>query len=167
VKFNGGNLSFNSIVNHNNDMQALANFNTVDQTLRFTSNSLTNYELSKSPVSVRFAVKSAQVTAADLNSLVGYINGERVSTEVMDGNSSAVANINVYPNPASGMLNVAVSENATVQLLDMDGRFVILQANVLANQKQEINIQTLANGVYMMKIYNDNFVSMKKVIVKN
>jgi len=30
--------------------------------------------------------------------------------------------------------------------------------SVNANQKYEINTRTVANGIYMMKIYNENFV---------
>ena len=40
------------------------------------------------------------------------------------------------------------------------------QMNVNAFQKYEINISTLADGVYMVKTFNGNFSSMKKIVVK-
>ncbi len=167
VQFNGSNLSFNSMVSYNENMESLSHFNTDDKTLRFTSNSMESYNLSNSILAVRFATKNNSISKSDLTSVVGYLNGERVATEVIGANESASANISVFPNPAAGILNVAVSENAMVQLMDMEGRQVVLQTEVLANQKTELNVQTLANGVYMLKISNDNFVSMKKVVVKN
>ncbi len=165
MKYNQSNLSFKSVIDHTDYLQSLANFNTGDQTLRFTSNSLQNYDLSKSLVSVRFNLNNGQINQSDLNSVVGYVNGERVGTEVIDAGTIANVDINIYPNPASTILNVVVSENATVQLIGVDGRQVIMQYDVNANQKQTINTQNLANGVYMMKIYNDNFISVKKVVI--
>lgn len=168
LKFNNGNLAFKSVVDHTDYLQALSNLNADDNTLRFTSNSLHNYDLSKSLVSVRFAIKSASISETDLNTLSGYLNGNRVNVEVISNRISSnndVA-INVYPNPASSIINVIVSENATIQLLDVEGRTVLIQTLVNANQNQEINTESLASGVYLMKVSNENFVSMKKVVIK-
>jgi len=164
IQLNGGNLSFNSIVGGANYLEMLSNFNADDNTMRFTSNSLQNYELGKSLLSVRFSVKNGMVSESDLNSVQGYLNGERVPVALNNGSTSS-ANVDLYPNPATGLLNVTVSEDATIQLTDMEGRSVIIQTNVTANQKQVINTQSLAAGVYMMKVNNDNFVTTKKVII--
>jgi len=168
MKFNEGSIVYNTVLDHTNKLQALANLNADDNTLRFTSNSLNNYDLGKSLVSVRFAMKSSQLTQADFNSLAGYINGSRVAFEVIGARlaSDNSAIITIYPNPASSSLSVVVSENAIVQLLDMEGREVLMQTNVNANQSQEINTQSLASGVYLMKVSNENFVSVKKVVIK-
>jgi hypothetical protein len=48
----------------------------------------------------------------------------------------------------------------------MNGRIILTESDVIANQKHEISIAGLAEGMYMLKIYNDEFVTMKKVIVK-
>ena len=168
MKFNEGSIVYNSVVDHTNYLQALANLNADDNTLRFTSNSFNSYEQGKSLVSVRFAMKSTQLNEADFSSLVGYINGNRVALEVVGARlaSDNSAIITIYPNPASTSLNVVVSENATVQLLDVEGRVVLIQTNVNANQSQEINTQSLSSGVYLMKVSNENFVSVKKVVIK-
>ena len=168
MKFNEGSIVYNSVIDHTNKLQALANLNAADNTLRFTSNSLNNYDLGKSLVSVRFAMKSSQLTEADFNSLAGYINGNRVALEVIGARlaSDNSAIITIYPNPASLSLNVVVSENAIIQLMDMEGREVLIQTIVNANQSQEINTQSLSSGVYLMKVSNENFVSVKKVVIK-
>ena len=73
--------------------------------------------------------------------------------------------VSVYPNPSNtGVLNVLVSTNATVELLDMNGKLVISQ-NVNANVKQEINVDNLANGVYTIRIQNNEFLSTSKVVI--
>ncbi len=166
------NLTYSSVVDNSAALQTLSNLNTDDQTLRFTSNSLQNYNLSQSVVSVRFAVNEGHlVNQSDLSALKAYVNGDPAEVQVTSMKQSGVMEnsnnqiIRVYPNPASnGLLNVLVSEKATVELLDMHGRLVVSQS-VNANEKQEINIESLANGVYSVKIFNDGFVTTRKVVV--
>ncbi len=171
MQFNDVNLAYNTVVNHASYIQALENLNADDNTLRFTSNSLENYDITQPIVSVRFDMTNNQVSADDLRSVVGYVNGEEVAVEVLGSFSTGIAAINtdnlasVYPNPSTGILNVVVTENATVELMDVSGKLVFVKANVNANEKQEINVSAIANGVYMMRIYNSNFSSTKKVVI--
>jgi hypothetical protein len=165
MQFNQSNLSFASVVDHTDYLQSLANYNADDKTLRFTSNSLQKYELGKSLVSVRFALKNGKIGESDLSQVTGYVNGERVTTEVTGVIGASSVNVNVFPNPASTVLNVVSSEDVTVELSAMDSREVIIEFKVNAYHQQEINTQHLANGVYMMKIFNDNFITMKKVVI--
>ncbi len=91
------------------------------------------------------------------------INGERVGVDLGMNTDNIV---NLFPNPATDMLNVIVSEDANVQLLDVSGSEVVANTLVYANQKHEINTANLASGVYMLKVSNNNFVSIKKVVVQ-
>jgi Secretion system C-terminal sorting domain/Bacterial Ig domain len=165
MQFDGG-LVYNSIVNHASYCEGLGNFNITDTTLRFTSYSLQNFDINQPIVSVRVAAN--QVNNNDLKSLAGYLNGDQVNVEVIGngGTSSVVENnlVTVYPNPASETVNVIVSENATVQLIDMEGS-VVVSLNVYANQKQVISTENLANGVYTLKVANANFIDVKKVVI--
>ena len=111
------------------------------------------------------------VTSSDFNGTLALINGNLATLRVVDANTGIEGNTNdnmvqVYPNPTSDKLNVVVSSNAKVQLLDLNGKQVVAEQNVNANQKQTIDVSNLAAGVYMVKIYNDKFVKMQKVIIK-
>ena len=170
MKFNERKLAFNSIVSHSSSIQALDYFNTEDQTLRFTSNSLLQYNVDKPIVSVRFNLNKGEVTTKDLYSLVGYLNGDVVDVEVLDvstgtNNDTKVINTEVYPNPTSGMLNIFVTEDANIQILDVNGKQIYMQGNVLANKVFETNVSNLPNGVYIIKFFNNNFVSTKIVVI--
>ena len=166
LQFNTSAMSFNTVVDRTNTMETLSNFNNDDQTLRFTSNSFTNYDLNAQILNVKFAIGSHEVSANDFNAVAAYINGERVAFEIGNGQIAGTgAIVNVYPNPATDMINVVVSEDATVQLVDVSGRQVIYQTNVLANEAASISTASIANGVYLMKVYNGNNVSVKKVVV--
>jgi Bacterial Ig domain/Secretion system C-terminal sorting domain len=161
-----GGVTYNSIVNKIASLTAMDNLDATDATLRFTSYSLENLDLTKPVVSVN--VKADKVNKDDLKALVGYLNGDKVNVEVVDGSISAgvVANspVTVYPVPASTTVNVLAAANATAQLIDMDGN-VVVTVNVNANQAQAISTANLANGVYTLKVASANFVQNVKVVV--
>ncbi len=156
-------VTFNSIVNNANDLEVVSHFNAADNTLRLTSNSLTSLTDGKSLVSIR--LNASQITASDLSSVAAYLNGDQVAARITGSDLSTDA-ISLYPNPSTGLFNVIVSENATVEVMNMEGRQVMKSINVNANEKTEINIQTLAEGVYLVKAFNNNFTSVKRIVVK-
>ncbi len=110
------------------------------------------------------------ITSNDLTGTLALVNGKFANMVIIDATTGIVdtkeANIQVYPNPTSNVLNIEVSKNARIQLLDLNGKQVVAEQNVNANQKESVNVSNLANGVYMVKIYNDEFVTMKKVVIK-
>lgn len=168
--FNESTLSFNSVVDHSAKLQALSNFNTDDRTLRFTSNSIEKYDVSKSQLSVRFAMNGTMVSNADLHTMKAYINGEPVAVELTEKTTGILESSNdqavkVYPNPASNSLSIVLTEDATVQLFDLNGKQVVIDTTVNANQTQELNVQHVANGVYTLRIFNDTSVSIRKVVI--
>ena len=162
VNMNNSNLKYHSVSSANGSVEVLANV-ADDNMLRITSNSLNTLENGTTVITVRF-VANAEVSVNDVKVEEAYLNGEKVGSSVT-GSSSADM-ITVYPNPTTGILNVVSVEDATVQILDMEGRVVMAQANVNALQKYEMNISHLADGVYMVKSFNDSFTSMKKIVVK-
>ena len=169
MHFNGSKLSFDGVSDLTGKIMTLSHFNTADQTLRFTSNSLDNIEKNVAVLNVRFAINGADITAADLSSLTGYINGETVAVEVKTDRTAAPANmnVNVYPNPVNSLLNVIASENSQIELTDLSGRVILSVGNVLADQKTELDVKGVANGVYMLKVWNGSFISTSKVVVKH
>ncbi|MBO4488492.1 MAG: choice-of-anchor J domain-containing protein [Bacteroidales bacterium] len=73
-------------------------------------------------------------------------------------------NIVVYPNPASNMLNVTANSNIqSVEVLNMMGQIVMSQnAN---DTHTQVNVSSLANGVYMVKVNTENGVINQKFTV--
>jgi hypothetical protein len=169
IELKNTNLTFNSIVKHTANLQSEAYFNAEDSKLRFTSNSLQNYELNKSIISVRFDLNGGNFNEADLATINAYVNGDQAALKMVGSSATATSVINsieVYPNPSNGLVNVSVSEDAALQVLDLNGKLVVFQTNVKANEKSEINVSALSNGVYVIKFANDNFVSTKKLVIK-
>ncbi|MEI7594726.1 MAG: Ig-like domain-containing protein [Bacteroidota bacterium] len=170
LKFDESKLEFNTIIDQNDNLDEYFSFNQNDKTLRFTATSNTNgayLESGKNAIIIRFNKLSNSVTQNDLTSVNAYINGDLCNTEFALTNSIVENNrvISIYPNPASDKLNVQVSENSKVQMYDMNGNQVIMEASINANQNQALELNNLANGVYFVKIYNDSFVKMQKIII--
>ena len=82
--------------------------------------------------------------------------------------ASADNNLTVYPNPANTTLNVklgSVSEKATVTVYNAIGQIVIASQEVSDNST-EINVSTLAKGVYILKVSNGKEVSNTKFVIE-
>jgi len=172
MKFDESNLTYNSIINYPSTTKALAFLNSNSKTLRFTctNSKLSAFTPNQPVASIRFAAKNGIIDENQFNSLVGYLNGEVVAIEVSSktvginslGNNNSVS---VYPNPTNGILNITSYSDANVQILDITGKEVLLQTTVNASKTQQINVSDLVNGVYILKVYNNDFVSIKKVVL--
>jgi hypothetical protein len=75
-------------------------------------------------------------------------------------------NITVYPNPASGVLNVNLnnSSNSVFNLFDAAGRKVM--SKNLVNANNTIDIIGLAKGIYQVQVVNGENVTTKKLSIQ-
>jgi hypothetical protein len=95
------------------------------------------------------------VVITDVN---GCTDTSDVYTVLPTGINTTTGNINitVYPNPASSVLHINAPVKVNVTVIATDGRVVI------ANQETEnINVTELANGVYMLLIYDEHKTLLK------
>jgi chitodextrinase len=174
TKFNENVMSYEKVVSSASYLaDALAHYNEADKTLRFTSNSSQALENDKTIVTLRFNTIGGTVNNSDLSVVRGLLNGNPAKIEVkgniVTGITTTDKNISVvaYPNPANGILNVVSPERAMVELMDLQGRQVILSTMVNANQKQEISTENIAAGMYLLKVSNENFISTQRIVVDN
>ncbi|MEI8137194.1 MAG: T9SS type A sorting domain-containing protein, partial [Bacteroidota bacterium] len=82
-------------------------------------------------------------------------------------NNSSLNNINVYPNPTDGILNVETSTSSAndsfkIQVLNSLGQLLIDETS--ANQHSTLNIQHLLSGIYFLRISSDNGSKVVKII---
>lgn len=68
--------------------------------------------------------------------------------------------INLYPNPTTGIVNIDAEGIESVEVMDMSGR-VIMTSN-----ENSVNISDLSNGVYMFRINTNAGSSLQKVVKK-
>lgn len=78
------------------------------------------------------------------------------ATSVNDINES---NVNIFPNPTTGTLNISNIENANVVVYNTIGEVVLSLTNV----NRTIDVSELAEGTYVVKVVTENNVITEKV----
>lgn len=92
-----------------------------------------------------------------------------VDAEVIITETSSLSNkthVSVFPNPASGVLNVNLnnSSNSIFNLFDASGRKVM--SKNLVNANNTIDIVGLAKGIYQVQVVNGENVTTKKISIQ-
>jgi len=111
---------------------------------------------------------------ASLTSVSGYSASQTFTTllreEGNDGPISA-ASFNVYPNPASDEATIVFSSDKeaayTIRLMDILGKEVmtITNTSVVGENQYQMNLSTIAKGIYMVILQNENGTLQKKIVV--
>lgn len=73
--------------------------------------------------------------------------------------------LKVSPNPFSNVLNISIDSKATIEIFDIVGKSI--QSLNVENGISQIDLSIVANGVYMMKVVNENNQSKTLRIIKN
>ena len=94
---------------------------------------------------------------------VAFVVKNMLSTSEYPSSSD---NLSIYPNPANDVLNIRFSPDINVEKVEiygMDGKLYHKQ-NFNVNS---VNVSSLSNGIYMMKVVMDNGEVFTEKIVKN
>lgn len=81
-------------------------------------------------------------------------------------NDFFISNFQVYPNPSKEVLNINNINNIKInsaQITDLNGRLVN-EIQINGNPNYQININSLSNGVYFLKINTDMGIGVSKII---
>lgn len=102
--------------------------------------------------------------------LMGEISGDEFTTEgtfdfcIMGVGIDNVSrkDISVYPNPTTGLLNITGIDDANVAVYSITGSLI---GNY--NGKETIDLSTQQNGVYIIKVYNNDFITTKRITINH
>ncbi len=78
-------------------------------------------------------------------------------------------NFNVFPNPANNSIHVELLElenSNTIELLSSDGRIIYKTILEKGNSQMEINASNYPQGLYLLKIANDQYVNFVKMVIE-
>jgi hypothetical protein len=74
------------------------------------------------------------------------------------------SSISIYPNPATNELNIEATTTSKIEIMNLAGLVII---NIAAKEKNTtIDISTLAQGIYFVKLSSENGVAVKKFIIE-
>ena len=116
----------------------------------------------------RYQAAQLAYPATWLASRLAYLDSffrPRVGTELATRSSAGAAPLQLYPNPASGELNLAFGAGPyQVAVQDMSGR-TLLQASV-AGGHHRLAIGTLAPGLYLVRAKSAAATAVQKLVVE-
>ena len=106
------------------------------------------------------------VSVLDLNNCELLLNAEVEST-VSIKDESDLSQINVFPNPTSGIINIDFGdlnkENIEIRVYNSLGEVVYSMDNV-SDSNLEVDLNTHENGVYLIKIHKEEDLLVKQII---
>jgi uncharacterized delta-60 repeat protein len=82
------------------------------------------------------------------------ITNNKISLLNEDFNLDNLNDFNLSPNPFNDVLNISISSNAKIEIFDIVGKSI--QNQTIENGLSQIDLGSLASGVYMMKVVNEN-----------
>lgn len=69
----------------------------------------------------------------------------------------------IYPNPSSNFISIKTENTIDkIEMYSTIGKLVLMEEKITKN----LSVENLNSGLYLMKIYSDNKVATKKIIVK-
>jgi hypothetical protein len=70
--------------------------------------------------------------------------------------TSGKRNLNVFPNPATGLITIETSAHGSLSILNHSGVQLFQQG--ISEPKTQVDISTLPNGVYFVRVTGDGSV---------
>ncbi len=68
----------------------------------------------------------------------------------------------MYPNPAKNSITVNCENSTEINIYSIDGKLVLQKA--VQNPVNELNISTLTDGIYMLKVVTDKGTVTRKLV---
>jgi len=82
----------------------------------------------------------------------------------LNNNTLNLSKFKIYPNPFNNLINVSSTiENVNFKIFSTDGK--LIQEGQLQNS--QIDFHNLTDGIYMLKLFSEDRIEIKKIIKKN
>lgn len=130
-----------------------------------------NYTESSNPDSCMIFMQASGATPTNLDYLwVDNLAFTGLTTGFLN-NKNLITNLGIYPIPSQDKLMISLSlnenRNVKMEVIDLNGKTILtkninLQTGYLV---QELNISTLSNGSYLLKVSTNNSTDTKKFII--
>ena len=85
-------------------------------------------------------------------------------TTLSNSDFENVTSMNIYPNPSTGIFNIDVQENISVEIYDILGKSVANQKLTIGSNS--IDISNLQSGIYVLKVINSKGINKSFKLIK-
>jgi len=125
------------------------------------------YSLTGAPDTMVIVLLSSSTSAPQANSTMWVDDLDLIFNSTTNIASNHIANslVSIYPNPSKGsfVIETGSTEKQTMQIFDVNGKLVLTQ---IINDKTNIDVSGLAEGVYNLNLINSEwFVVNKRVVI--
>jgi hypothetical protein len=132
-------------------------------TLLSIASTYTNYQWIKNGTSITGATNNTYtVTSAGTYKVAVVTPGGCMDTSLVYvsnlsvGSVSSANDIQIYPNPSNGIVNIMSPVAVNIVLNGIDGRMIEKASNV-----KQLDLSHLPNGVYLLSVFDENGVRLK------
>ena len=167
VRFNENNVSFAELNNVAVGMEANA-FMNADRTFRFTGFDVANFTVGATVAELVLQSNNETISEKDIIADLALINGMPVDVKFEKSSEAiqSVFNVSIYPNPSNGAFSVQATENAIVDVYDMNGKQITASQVISSNGKVNIDLNNVEAGVYLVRVQNETFSTTKRIVIE-
>jgi hypothetical protein len=168
VRFNENNVSFSELNNVAVGMEASSFMNQADRTLRFTGFDVANFTVGSTVAELVLQSNNETISEKDIIADLALINGKPVDVKFEKSSEAiqSVFNVSIYPNPSNGAFSVQATENAIVDVYDMNGKQITASQVISSNGKVNIDLNNVEAGVYLVRVQNETFSTTKRIVIE-
>lgn len=168
VRFNENNVSFAELNNVAVGMEASSFMNEADRTFRFTGFDIANFTVGATVAELVLQSNNETISEKDIIAELALINGKPVDVKFEKSSEAiqSVFNVSIYPNPSNGAFSVQATENAIVDVYDMNGKQIIVSQVISSNGKVNIDLNNVEAGVYLVRVQNETFSTTKRIVIE-
>jgi hypothetical protein len=168
VRFNENNVSFSELNNVAVGMEASSFMNEADRTLRFTGFDVANFTVGSTVAELVLQSNNETISEKDIIADLALLNGKPVDVKFEKSSEAiqSVFNVSIYPNPSNGAFSVQATENAIVDVYDMNGKQITVSQVISSNGKVNIDLNNVEAGVYLVRVQNETFSTTKRIVIE-
>ena len=168
VRFNENNVSFAELNNVAVGMEASSFMNQADRTFRFTGFDVANFTVGATVAELVLQSNNETISEKDIIAELALINGKPVDVKFEKSSEAiqSVFNVSIYPNPSNGAFSVQATENAIVDVYDMNGKQITASQVISSNGKVNIDLNNVEAGVYLVRVQNETFSTTKRIVIE-
>jgi hypothetical protein len=168
VRFNENNVSFSELNNVAVGMEANAFMNETDRTFRFTGFDVANFTVGATVAELVLQSNNETISEKDIIADLALLNGKPVDVKFEKSSEAiqSVFNVSIYPNPSNGAFSVQATENAIVDVYDMNGKQITASQVISSNGKVNVDLNNVEAGVYLVRVQNETFSTTKRIVIE-
>ena len=126
-----------------------------------------SYNWNTGAITATISVNQAGTYSVTITDVNGCSNMDEIAvvTDPCLGLNELTSNLNIYPNPTTGFINIDFGRNISnglIQLFDSKGSLVL--SSIADGTSYNFNLTTFSNGVYYIRLVDQDQVQQIKII---